>query len=542
MRLSLDRPFGALSRRRFVALACAIVAAGLLIRIAAGALKTDYHVDEGITLAITNGSWKPPVKNPIFDRWLSKDELERLAFNSNLISSGRPDWDGIARTTAADVHPPLYYWLFALTRAVVGPARHMAACLVLNGLCYAATAAFLALAVLRVNRGDAGRGRLRALVALSLFALTPVCVALTSFTRMYELSQLAHAALVCAAAFIVFPGDAARGVSRPLALAGLACAFFVGVMTHYHFLFFALPLCLVAGAVLAARRELSVLLWSVLSVCAGLFAADAVFPVIRTHLLYSPRSREGFDLASRIFGAGFGPFRYRLSSFAGIALLQVPAITAAIVILAVSAVRRLRARGNSEARGGALPAGETPVSFIMLLAIPCVVAAFAIAATAPFVSLRYLSPLVPVLIVSLVCASLRKAGPSFPERVRILALAAFVSAALCALPGGIPAFHDEYTADRAPAYFRDDVPVILVSNRQGFEWKNLLPYLAIPDRKRVYVTMRYDGAKLMESLEGPLASSGGREAYAMVDALFPNPEGMERVGFYGFFTVYRLKR
>lgn len=537
MRSAFCKPFRALTDRRFVALACALVAVGLMIRIAAGTLKTDYHVDEGITLALTNGSWKPPVKDAIFDRWLSKGELERLAFNSNLISSGRPDWDGIARTTAADVHPPLYYWLFALTRAVIGPERHMAACLLLNGLCFAATAAFLSLTVLRVNRGNRERGRLRALVALALFALTPVCVALTSFMRMYELSQFAHAALVCAAAFVVFPGENPRGVSRPLALAGLAGAFFVGVMTHYHFLFFALPLCLIAGAILLARREISLLLWSVLAVCLGLFAADAAFPVIRTHLLYSPRSREGFDLASQVFGAGFGPFRYRLASFAGIALRQVPVISAAGIILIAAVVRRLRSRNVAEARDV-----ETPLSFILFLAIPCAVAAFAIAATAPFGSLRYLSPLVPVLIVSLVCASLRTAGPSFPARVRILALAALVSAALCALPGGIPAFHDEYAADRAPAYFRDDVPIILVSNRQGFEWKNLLPYLAIPDRKRVYVTMRYDGANLTESLEEPLAASGGREAYAMVDVLFPNPEGMERVGFYGFFSVYRLKR
>ena len=121
-----------------------------------------------------------------------------------------------------------------------------------------------------------------------------------------------------------------------------------------------------------------------------------------------------------------------------------------------------------------------------------------------------------------------------------------VAAALCLcaiavpLASPMPAFHDEYATDRSPAYFSDDASVIVVSDRRGFVWKNMLPYLAIPRHKRVYVTMRYDGNDLAESLLPALRSSGSAEAYAMVDALFPNQPSLERVGFYGFFAVYRV--
>jgi len=536
------RPVVSLTRGRFLALACAIVAIGLLGRIAAGALKTDYHVDEGITLALTNGSWKPPVVEPIFDRWLSKAELENLAFNSNLIASGRPDFGGISRATGADVHPPLYYWLFAVARVVVGPARHMAACLLLNGACFVATAACLALMILRANRGGPGRGRAIALVSLALFAAAPASVALTSFMRMYELSQLACAALTCLAAFIAFPGsDGAYGPARPLAIAGLSAVFFAGVMTHYHFLFFALSLCLVAVILLLARGEIPTLLWCVLSVGIGLWAADAAFPELRLHLVYSTRSHEGIDLASRIFGGEIGAFLSRAALFFRMVLRHVPAVAASIAVCGFAAAHRLvRARDSRVAVADSdLAQSAIPGSFIILLAVPCAVALIAVASTVPFASLRYIAPFIPVGIVPLVCAALG-GDRSFSARARFLAMAAVASAALCALPGGLPAFHDEYPADRSPEYFRDGTPVIVVSNRQGFEWKNLLAYLVIPDNKRVFVTMRYDGGDIARSLEGALEDAGTEEAYVMIDALFPAQDGMERIGFYGFFSVYRV--
>lgn len=534
------RLVAALTRGRFLAFACAIVALGLSVRIAVGALKTDFHVDEGITLALTNGSWKPPVVKPLFDRWMSKAELENLAFNSNLIASGRPDFAGIARATGADVHPPLFYWLFALARVIVGPAQHMAAILLLNGSCYLVTAVLLALMVIRANRGSLEEGKVQTLVILALFATTPVSVALTSFMRMYELSQLACAALACMATYVVFPGrDGKYGYGRPIAMAGLSIAFFAGTMTHYHFLFFALPLCLVAACLLLARAEISTLLWCVFSAGAGIFAADAVFPELRLHLLYSSRSHEGFDLASRIFSGEAGAFFSRASAFLRMMILHVPVIASAVLIWTIAAIRRLRSSGGPAASRGASPS-TIPASFILLLAIPSAAASLAIALTAPFATLRYLSPMVPVVVAAFACAVLRGGRDSPVPRAGILALTAAVSLALCLLPGGVPSFHDEYPADQSPEYFRDSLPVIVVSNRQGFEWKNLLAYLVIPDNKRVFVTMRYEGGDMVRSLEEPLRLSGEKEAYVMIDVLFPPQEGMERIGYYGFFSVYRI--
>ncbi len=557
-------------RSRFVALVFAVIAIGLLARALACASKTDFHVDEGITLALTNGSWKPPVTEGVFDRWMDKGELEELAFNANLRAQG-VDYAEISRATAADVHPPLFYWLFASARMMAGPERHRLACFILNGLLYVLTSLALTLTILRGYAGESARGdgsgngtgRRAALAALIAFSFMPATIAFTSFMRMYELLQFACAAFLCACAFVALPGDSRSSArerslahSRAFGLLGLFAASFVGTLTHYYFIFFAAGVSLAGAIVLTRRREVSVLLWSILAVACGAYAAYLVFPDMAIQLLASDRAQEGVALASGAAADGERAFG-RVAGYLALVVANLTPLVPALAIGLISMARRASPSTGRE-RGG--------MDFIVLLAIPCAVVCAVAAFTAPLLSFRYLAPIVPacvVLLTYLVIGSPLSHDPGqdpghdrvvarsrgrkilsgqtcWRGRARAFVAGTLILSAVVMIVFGFPSYHEDYATDRSPRYYRDELPIIVVSNRQGFTWKNLLPYLAIPNHKRVYVTMRYDGAGLDRSLDGALASSGSDTVYVMVDALFPSQPSMERVGFYGFFAVYRI--
>lgn len=512
--------------RRFLLAACAIVLAGAFARVAVAAVKTDYHVDEGITLALTNGTWSPPVVAGLFERWVDKAELEEAVFNGNLRALGRVDFEGISRSTAWDVHPPLFYWLYAAARLAVGVERHMVACLLVNLPCFVMAAIFLVIAMRRAT----GDGML-SLFALALFALSPAGVSVTPFIRMYELLSFACAGFLCCATFAVFPRQDGRfGASRWVAIAALAAFSFVGALSHYYFFLFALPVCAACAVILARRGDAHALLWGALAVLSGVYAAYRVFPAMETHLFHSPRAMESVGV---LFGASVGRRLASVWAFALIVIRYMPAIAAVLTVAFALSVPPTRAR--LRANDGVQP----PVAFVALLGVSFAFTFLAVSLTAPYRSLRYLVAFGPAYAMFGSCAVARL----LPGRRGRLALG--VALALGIAPGLLPFnvanFHEDYPVDRDPAYFSDGTPIIIVSNSQGFSWRNMLPYKRIPRGTRVYVTMRDAGQDLARSLAPAVSSSGSKTAYVMVDALFARQQEMERVGFYGFFGVYRVR-
>lgn len=517
-------------RYQFILAACAIVLAGALARVAVAALKTDYHVDEGITLALTNGTWSPPVVAGLFERWVDKAELEEFVFNGKLRALGRVDFDGISRSTAWDVHPPLFYWLYAAARLAVGVDRHMAACLLVNLPCFAFAAVFLMLAMRRAT-GD----RRLSLLALALFAFSPAGISVTSFIRMYELLSFACAGFFCCAAFAVIPGQDGRfGASRWVAVVALAAFSFIGALSHYYFLLFALPVCAACALILARRGDAHALLWGALAVLVGLYAAYRVFPAMETHLFHSYRAKEGVGALLR---AGVDRRLASVWAFALIVVRYMPAIAAVFAVAGALAVPTLRTR--LRAMGAKAGATMPSATFVALLGVVFAFTFLAVSLTAPYRSLRYLVAFGPVYAMFGACAVTRL----LPRRRAHLALGAAL--ALGVMPGLFPFniahFHEDYPVDRDPAYLSDGTPIIVVSNAQGFSWRNMLPYKRIPRGTRVYVTMRDSGQDLARSLAPAVSSSGSETVYAMVDALFSPPRDMERVGYYGFFGVYRVR-
>lgn len=522
----------ALTGKKGAVVACAVLVASLAIRVCYGFAKTDYHVDEGITLALTNETWVPASQLGLEGHWMDKQELEDVIFNDNLARIGRVDFKGIAEITAWDVHPPLYYWLFAAARLAVGPANHMAANLLLNCACFLLSALFLVV-IMRRAFGDSPV----VVIALALFALSSAAVSETLFLRMYELLQLTCMGFLCCAVVAVFPREGRFcAVERAFAVVGLFAFSFLGLLTQYYFLVFLLPVAVASCVVMLRRKDKLAVIACAITVVAGLCLAERVFPAMGKHLTGSQRSGESYD---NLFGGNFAKGLKWLFQYLVMLARYVPAFPALLAaLIATLFVRIARAKGYVGGNSPDATVDGAGGSFVAILASASIFTFVFIALSAPYQTLRYIVSFTPVYVMLFACLIARL----MPGRNGYVLMGVFIALGIVPglLPGNIAHFHEDYSNANNPSYFTDDKPIIVATMYEGTSWKPLLPFKNIPAHKRVYIASDPVNAPV-ESLCGLVApDSGSDEVYVLVDEWFARQPDYELIDTYAFYNVYRM--
>lgn len=510
----------------------AVVMAGILVRFAFAAAKTDFHVDEGYSVAITAGDWVPGEDAVAHNRWLSRDEVWGTVFLGNPPGSAKPDFSAISAATGRDVHPPLYYWAFGAFRALMGPGNFARSGYALNLFLFAITCALFSAIVWRLRRNW-----IDVSLTLALFVFSSTAISLTVFIRMYELLQTVCVAFLACALFVLFPVKGRRGtVATALAIAGLCVASFAGLLTHYYFLFFLIPVACFSAAYLVSRLRLSALLWCVLAVAIGLYLAYRTFPQMESHLVESYRARQSVSALGRSFG---GATVSRLVAFAKMiaeSLIPLAALLAAIALAVATRISGSHAPERSARRLAARRPFILP-SLVLFLFVSAATF-FPIALSAPYLSARYIGAFFPVY--ALAFASF--AFLALPRHTaRVLLCATVLLVAIHGLrPSSLCAFHEDYAIEGPTGFMRDDKPLILMSTGEGVGWKNMLVYVNLGRDKRIYVANGSAGSDITARLKRLARDSGGTVAYALVENLFSVPPALERIGYYGFFSVYRI--
>ena len=158
---------------------------------------------------------------------LRLDRLDGQSFwydeGTSVILAGR-DLPTIARDAAADIHPPLYYFLLHYWTAAFGTSEVAARSL-------SAALGVLLVAVTWLLGRRLFDGWL-ALAAGLLAAVSPVAVYYAQETRMYTLAALLGAASVLAAVYLIQGWQAGRGW-WPLPLVGYVTAALGALYSHY---------------------------------------------------------------------------------------------------------------------------------------------------------------------------------------------------------------------------------------------------------------------------------------------------------------------
>jgi MFS family permease len=501
-----------------------LVVLAVVVRIFFGFVKNDYHCDEGITLALTNGTWPVHVATDHRLFWMDMSELSHRMFDSRL-ERGMVDYDTLTIATANDVHPPLYYWLLSDARRILGPPNHRLASITLNMLFFLASCFFFIGIVTRIWKD------VRVLyLALILFAFSSATISLTVYMRMYELLQMVCLGFLYSAVLVCFPDKDRKPVLVLITgLLGLAVFSFLGLLTHYYFLLFIAPVCLFAFLYLLVTKRPSALLWSMLVVLVGLYAAMRVFPPMMDQLTKSQRAGQS------IANLGTKTTLSKLESiWVFVRMLSRNLVPLAVLVVAGVLAVYQRVKGRSSAtEGGAASAVRNTVPFMILMSMVFLFTFTIISISAPYQTVRYFAAFIPayaLAFISLILVLLR-----YRSALIILAASAILVFAYGVLPGNMNTFHEDYPVPEDRSYLTDDIPLMIIGTPWGFNWKNMVPNMNMPHEKRVYV-MEQESVNLY----GIARESGSNVVYAFVDDYLPESTEYEHISYYAFFHVYRV--
>jgi len=343
--------------------------------------KSGMFIDEIYTYGLSNSHYAPYVTNigggdSFVDTVLTKQDL----LSYLVVDPGEGfDFGSVVYNQAADVHPPLYYWLFNIASSFTPNVFSKWTGLVLDYLIYMACLLLLC----RLVRALGG-SRLNAAASAGLYGLSVMGLSTMLMIRMYVLLT---AFTVLLALLVVKLMRERRFRYYPL----IGLTIFLGLMTQYYFVFYAFFLC--AAYVFWA-------LWKKEYKSLGLFALFA-FLGVGCLLLAFPACLDQL-FADKLVSGGNAVDNLRDASQYGTRLRYYFAdmrhgIKAAILVGLICAAaallcgRKLRAAG----REGRLRIA--PWLVILLPTIPTFVLASLLS---PVLDQRYVYNLAPILVTA----------------------------------------------------------------------------------------------------------------------------------------------
>ncbi len=521
--------------RKAVLITALVLVAALAARGLYALTKDEWHIDEGITLMLTNGNWMPGLDMADHDEWLTGADIRSKVFSARINRMAAPEFGNIAEATAADVHPPLYYWLFATARKLLPARDGIPAGYALNAALFAISCVLLARVAWRIFPDPAVFA-----CAMLVFAFSSATASLTVFIRMYELLQTLCVAFLASACAVLFPSRAEDGrrvrVGVWLGVAGLFATTFLGLMTQYYFAFFALPVCLFALVWLVVDRRPADLLWSVLAVAVAAYCADRFFPPMREHLTKSYRATQSVRNLSQGLSANWLSSLLSYVRIVSVNLVPLSGAAALAILAIVNRARRVSPLASAIEDDGERARRERVTPAAALLVAVFAVTFVIIAVSSPYKTVRYVASFFSAYTLAFVVLTVRLL-PLRQARF-LLAAIAIVVVVHGALPSSRRDFHEDYPTGDAP-FMRDGKPLIVMGSMEG-TWKVPLVYVNLPPEKRIYSTRAALDADVTGRLRAIARLSGEDEAYALVCDYIGYKPDFERIGYYGFYDVYRV--
>ncbi len=513
-----------------------VLLTGIALRGIFAHAKNTWHVDEGITVAMTNGNWAPGKGAPVEDEWVSADELHNLTFNYRMEAAKDVEYDKISRSTAFDVHPPLYYWVFAKMRHILGVRNYLFTGYLLNIILFAISALIFGATVRLVFREP-----LTLLFCMCCFVFSSGTLSMTIFLRMYEMLQTFSLLFFASALLVVFSKREGRTTQNRVAMLaagtlGLAVSSYLGLLTQYYFLLFIVPVCIAALVYLVYKKDFTSLMWGLFAVIAGLLFSYKTFPAMIEHLTGSYRAKQSMHNLAK------SDFTSKLLNLLTYESLVSKNLIPFALLIAVIALAGFIYYQNRKAQSGTKkdkPSPDEAMSVVFYFSTAVLIfTLIAISFSAPYKTVRYVVSFFPVYILAF-------AGFVYQLLPRKKALIMLCAAALwVTLHGAMPAnlchFHEDYELDKNPYYMNDNNPLIIVATPQGISWKNMLPYINLRGSKPVYLTELPIGTDVTGPLLDIAKTSGGNTVYALVDNYIKVEPKFERIGWYGFYHVYKI--
>ncbi|MBR1456509.1 MAG: glycosyltransferase family 39 protein [Oscillospiraceae bacterium] len=371
--------------------------------------KSGMFIDEIYTYGLSNSHYAPYLTNvqggdSFVDAVLTRQDL----LDYLVVNDGEGfDFGSVVYNQAADVHPPLYYWLFNAASSLTPNVFSKWTGLVLDYLIYAVCLVLL----YRLVRALGG-SRLNAAAAAGLYGLSVMGLSTMLMIRMYVLMTAFTVLLALLVARLM---RQPRFLWYPL----IGLTIFLGLMTQYYFVFYAFFLCAAYVFYALFRREYKSLGLFALFAFLGVGCLLLAFPACLDQL-FADKLVSGGNAMDNLRDFAQYPTRLRYY-FADMR----HGVKAAIIVGLVCLPAVLLCWGRLRA---AARAGKYRIAGWLVILLPTIPTFVLAAILSPVLDQRYVYNLAPILVtaVSFLLYLLEESMDDFP-RARVGKTAALLA-------------------------------------------------------------------------------------------------------------------
>lgn len=337
-----------------------------------GHCKAGFFIDEVYTYGLSNSHNAPYLRDvaggDLEDVLLTREDLQNYA----VVDRGEVlDFASVYHNQEADVHPPLYYWLFHLVSSFAGTGFSKWTGLIPEYFIFLAT-----LFVLGKICNELFHKRFTTCAALLMYGLSYAGISTAIYIRMYGLLTLITCILILNVIRLLESGEY-RFCTR------IGFTIFAGMMTQYYFVYYAFFLCLLVCIELMIRRNWQLLWRFALCGVLGVALMVTVFPGSLKHIFVgNGQVVSGGVAVANLFNFSAWPER-----LLGFFHFVTQGIKSAVIISAIALTFLLITRRLSWNRN------------VLIVLIPAFAAWFLIAVMSAVQEERYIYNIFPAFII-----------------------------------------------------------------------------------------------------------------------------------------------
>lgn len=355
-----------------------------LIYVKVGIDKSYIHMDEAYSLGLASyDNVEIQDNEDFYNTWHNKEYYEDyLTVNDDEISN----YSQVYINQKNDVHPPLYYLLLRI--AMSFSVNHFSKWtgIVINIIIFAFITIFMYL-ILNKLLEDKNNCEIKAIILAFISSITLASLTNVTYIRMYALATL-NIIIITYLHIKLYD----KYEKKTLILIGIAS--FFGSLTHYHYLFY-LGILYISTVLrfMANRENEKIKGYTIPFVIAGI-TSIAIFPFSIQHMFFGYRGGGG--LISNLMDVTKWPSTFmKVVEYVGVVQQYVFHNMLFLLLLIVIGIFIYKKKKNIDSK--------IEVSkYFKIIYIPTILYLILVAASAPYIELRYLMPICPLIFVGVI--------------------------------------------------------------------------------------------------------------------------------------------
>lgn len=364
-------------KKKNIVLLTIIICIQIIIQIICGSLKQYYHMDEAYSLGLANyNSVGIQDSADFYDNWHNTEYYEDyLAVQDKDKGNYKPVYENQKN----DVHPPFYYLLLRLFMNFNINYFSKWPGIILNIIIYIFITIFTYLTLKRILKNDKA-----SIIIAGISSITMASLTTAIYIRMYALSTL-NVLITLYLHFRLYEGKDKKQVIFPL----IGLSALIGSLTHYHYIIFLAVLYIMFMYKFIKEKNYKNCIIYTITMLISAVGSLLIFPYSINHIFFGYRGQGSLSKLTKIkeFIGCINGYLGKINRFTFNNTLILLAILL-IIIYIIKIKKKINFKVNEYTKYMVAP---TLVYFIM------------IALSSPWIELRYIMPICPIIFSIIIC-------------------------------------------------------------------------------------------------------------------------------------------